>query len=45
DQDRLKRVVDVLYEFSIGGRQILYFTCHEHVKNAFQSSQINDLGL
>ncbi|MCY7916640.1 ATP-binding protein [Bacillus vallismortis] len=45
DQERLKRVVDVLYDLSIGGRQILYFTCHEHVKNAFQSSQIIDLGL
>lgn len=40
DQERLKRVLDVLYDLSEGGRQILYFTCHDHVKDAFQSSQI-----
>lgn len=40
DQDRLKRVLDVLYDLSEGGRQILYFTCHDHVKDAFQNSQI-----
>ncbi|MCY8461724.1 AAA family ATPase [Bacillus spizizenii] len=40
DQERLKRVLDVLYDLSEGGRQILYFTCHAHVKDAFQSSQI-----
>ncbi|MDR4434598.1 ATP-binding protein [Bacillus tequilensis] len=40
DQERLKRVLDVLYDLSEGGRQILYFTCHDHVKDAFQSSQV-----
>ncbi|MCY8202108.1 MULTISPECIES: ATP-binding protein [unclassified Bacillus (in: firmicutes)] len=40
DQARLKRVLDVLYDLSEGGRQILYFTCHDHVKDAFQNSQI-----
>ncbi|MFC7799483.1 DNA repair/recombination ATPase SbcE [Bacillus subtilis] len=40
DQERLKRVLHVLYDLSKGGRQILYFTCHEHVKDAFHSSQI-----
>ncbi|MBK4205546.1 hypothetical protein EGI09_16850 [Bacillus subtilis] len=40
DQERLKRVLDVLYNLSEDGRQILYFTCHDHVKDAFQSSQI-----
>lgn len=45
DQERLKRVLDVLYDLSEGGRQILYFTCHDHVKDAFQSSQIIHLVL
>ncbi len=39
DQERLKRVLDVLYDLSEGGRQILYFTCHDHVKDAFQSTR------
>ncbi len=40
DQERLKRVLHVLYDITEGGRQILYFTCHDHVKDAFHSSQI-----
>ncbi|AUS14611.1 hypothetical protein C0W65_15275 [Bacillus subtilis] len=40
DQERLKRVLHVLYDLTEGGRQILYFTCHDHVKDAFHSSQI-----
>ncbi|MBL3649072.1 ATP-binding protein [Bacillus sp. RHFS10] len=40
DQERLKRVLDVLYDLCEGGRQILYFTCHDHVKDAFKSSEI-----
>ncbi len=39
DQERLKRVLHVLYDLTEGGRQILYFTCHDHVKDAFHSSQ------
>lgn len=39
DQERLKRVLHVLYDLTKGGRQILYFTCHDHVKDAFHSSQ------
>ncbi|KAF1680337.1 MULTISPECIES: ATP-binding protein [Bacillus] len=40
DQARLKRALEALDHLSEGGRQILYFTCHDHVKDAFQSSQI-----
>lgn len=40
DQARLKRVLHVLYDLTEGGRQILYFTCHDHVKVAFHNSQI-----
>ncbi|MEW4969680.1 DNA repair/recombination ATPase SbcE [Bacillus stercoris] len=43
DQERLKRVLHVLYDLTEGGRQILYFTCHDHVKDAFHSSQTNHL--
>lgn len=39
DQARLKRVLHVLYDLTEDGRQILYFTCHDHVKDAFHSSQ------
>ncbi|PRS04643.1 ATP-binding protein [Bacillus halotolerans] len=40
DQKRLNRVLEMLAVLSGGERQIFYFTCHEHVKNAFQSDQI-----
>ncbi|PRS07904.1 hypothetical protein C6W22_13635 [Bacillus atrophaeus] len=40
DQERLKRVLEVLARFSEGNRQILYFTCHEHVKSSFPNDQV-----
>ncbi|MCG8395914.1 AAA family ATPase [Bacillus atrophaeus] len=40
DQERLKRVLEVLARFSEGNRQILYFTCHEHVKASFPNDQV-----
>ncbi|MEC0805679.1 ATP-binding protein [Bacillus atrophaeus] len=40
DQERLKRVLEVLARFSEGNRQILYFTCHEHVKVSFPNDQV-----
>nr|WP_010333588.1 AAA family ATPase [Bacillus mojavensis] len=43
DQKRLNRVLEMLSVLSGGDRQIFYFTCHEHVKNAFQSDQITHL--
>ncbi|MEC1754886.1 ATP-binding protein [Bacillus mojavensis] len=43
DQKRLNRVLEMLSVLSGGERQIFYFTCHEHVKTAFQSDQITHL--
>ncbi|MEB4593736.1 ATP-binding protein [Bacillus amyloliquefaciens] len=40
DRQRLQRLFDVLNQLSEGGRQILYFTCHEHVSRSFQSGQV-----
>lgn len=43
DQKRLNRVLEMLSVLSGGERQIFYFTCHKHVKTAFQSDQITHL--
>ncbi|WP_332274672.1 ATP-binding protein [Bacillus velezensis] len=40
DGQRLQRLFDVLNQLSEGGRQILYFTCHEHVSRSFHSGQV-----
>ncbi|MCP1534345.1 ATP-binding protein [Bacillus velezensis] len=40
DRQRLQRLFDVLNQLSEGGRQILYFTCHEHVSRSFHSGQV-----
>ncbi|MCT6861908.1 AAA family ATPase [Bacillus velezensis] len=40
DRQRLERLFDVLNQLSEGGRQILYFTCHEHVSRSFHSGQV-----
>lgn len=40
DRERLQRLFDVLNQLSEGGRQILYFTCHEHVSRSFHSGQV-----
>lgn len=40
DRERLQRLFDVLKQLSEGGRQILYFTCHEHVSRSFHSGQV-----
>ena len=38
DAIRTQRAVDVLTEFSAGGHQLLFFTCHEHVWQMFQNA-------
>ncbi|AME05854.1 AAA family ATPase [Bacillus siamensis] len=40
DRQRLERLFDVLNQLTEGGRQILYFTCHEHVSRSFHNGQV-----
>ena len=39
DAIRTQRAIEVLTEFSAGGHQLLFFTCHEHVWQMFQNCQ------
>ncbi|KXZ24014.1 hypothetical protein AXI59_06800 [Bacillus nakamurai] len=43
DRQRLTRLFEVLEHLTEGGRQVLYFTCHEHVRQSFQSENVTQL--
>ncbi|MCY8025511.1 AAA family ATPase [Bacillus sonorensis] len=43
DHERFKRVLNILKELSGQEQQILYFTCHEHVKEAFRDEEVIQL--
>ncbi|MBY8912625.1 AAA family ATPase [Bacillus sp. YC2] len=43
DRQRLTRLFDALEHLTEGGRQVLYFTCHEHVRQSFQSENVMQL--
>lgn len=43
DRQRLTQLFDVLKHLTEGGRQVLYFTCHDHVRQSFQSENVTQL--
>ncbi|MDA1476033.1 ATP-binding protein [Bacillus changyiensis] len=43
DHDRFKRVLELLKELSGGDQQILYYTCHDHVKASFHDEEVTVL--
>ncbi|MEC0717654.1 AAA family ATPase [Bacillus licheniformis] len=40
DQERFKQVLNILKKLSGEDQQILYFTCHEHVREAFRDEDV-----
>ncbi|MGN9866180.1 AAA family ATPase [Bacillus swezeyi] len=43
DHERFKQVLDILKRLSGEDQQILYFTCHEHVRKAFREEEVIQL--
>ncbi|WFA06273.1 AAA family ATPase [Bacillus sp. HSf4] len=43
DRKRFKQVLDILKRLSGEEQQILYFTCHEHVREAFREGEVTML--
>ena len=41
DHKRAKAAVDVLCDFAKEGRQLLFFTCHEHIKAMFMAADVD----
>lgn len=40
DMQRARATAQVLKDFAAGGRQVLIFTCHEHIKRLFQDLDV-----
>ncbi len=40
DEERFKQVLNILKKLSGEEQQILYFTCHEHVREAFHDEDV-----
>jgi uncharacterized protein YhaN len=41
DRERSEAAVRVLCEFAQNGRQVLFFTCHEHIRQMFQVARVD----
>ena len=45
DEERTVAAVDCLIEIASEGQQVLFFTCHQHLAELFQSKQVEPLYL